>query len=508
MELFLIIVLAVFLFIFFMIAMKIMWTYESPEDDWRCGTVLPKLVFILAVMAAFLMAIILPMDVENMRSEGVGLEEWWSVLYTIVLCIGCGAIPMAVFLYEALDDIGVSNSSRIPFLLIRLLVFLVFVVVGIALLYSYANTSLVPVFKMTCPQYVWDAPQVENPTSDALCRGSSKQFLKMQLKLTTYLVAITSFIGWIFFVIFGSVGMTALPLDLIYSFTNRPTASDIQKYNAQKQVLGEQAKELGKFGKELQDKEREVRGKSGFGASRQKGQISREFNKFRQSVYLLEMEFKKIEIGMQQRGENPVVSYSKLISGIFLFILGTVWIIHCILYVLFQNFNNNNEPLTPFLNNIFTYLGTGDGGYIGSFILFMLMNMWLLATAVKGAIKWGMKLFCLPIFPLVEKDTPLNSLLFNALIILLSSGAVSHLTWIAFQDYAYASSAVYVFGTQVAYLTFYTWFFSNNVMIWIYCAFTIIGGFLVLWLGRDKPAIRNKKKLEEYVYHFTPVLFP
>lgn len=37
-----------------------------------------------------------------------------------------------------------------------------------------------------------------------------------------YAIAFMSFFGYIFFVIFGGVGLTALPMDLITTFTNRP----------------------------------------------------------------------------------------------------------------------------------------------------------------------------------------------------------------------------------------------------------------------------------------------
>lgn len=37
-----------------------------------------------------------------------------------------------------------------------------------------------------------------------------------------YIIGILSFVGWIFFVLFGGVGLTALPLDLILEFKHRP----------------------------------------------------------------------------------------------------------------------------------------------------------------------------------------------------------------------------------------------------------------------------------------------
>jgi LMBR1 domain-containing protein 1 len=36
-------------------------------------------------------------------------------------------------------------------------------------------------------------------------------------------MAIISFLGFFFFVIFGGVGLSALPIELIRSFMNRPT---------------------------------------------------------------------------------------------------------------------------------------------------------------------------------------------------------------------------------------------------------------------------------------------
>jgi LMBR1 domain-containing protein 1 len=496
MDTFLIVVTLVFIVVFMMISLKMLWTYEQPEDNWRCGTILPKLTFMISITLACLMALILPLDVQNVQSTGQGLEDMWSTLYTVVLVVGCAGIPIAAFFYEAVDDVGLGKGSRLPFLLLRLLALIVFVIIVVALLYSFANNTTVPVTQIRCTGYVYGSPQTTSPTSGMICRSTSTVYLKMQMRLSSYLVALTSFVGWWLLVVFGSVGLTALPLDLIYGFVDRPTASDLQKYNAQKQVVGEQARDLAKFGKELQDKERDLRGKTGFTNGRQKAALQRDFNKFKQSVYLLEMEYKKIEISLKEHGENPVISYLKLIGGLVGFVFSCIWLVHCFIYIAFKSVSQNQEPLSPFLNEIFIYLSSGNG-YIAAFVLFILISLYLLATVVKGAMKFGMKLFCLPIYPLREKDTPLNSLLFNSMIILLSSAAIAHLTYLAFQDYAYGSSAVFVFGTQVNYLDFYRFFFANNLMIWIYCVLCVISGFIVVIYGRDKPAVKTQKKIAE-----------
>jgi LMBR1 domain-containing protein 1 len=496
MELFLIIVLAVFILLFLMVALKMLWMYEQPEDDWRCGTVFPKFTFMLSITVAFMMALVLPLDVENTRQTGEGLPDMWSAMYIIALCFAVFVIPLASFVYEASDDIALGGGSRIRFLLMRLFVLIVFVVLVVGLLYGFANSTTIPVTEYNCVNYAYDAPQTSTPTTSALCGTTTTAYLNMQMTLGDYIVALTSFVGWLLLVVFGSVGLSALPMDLIYSYVDRPTKADLQRYNAQKQAIGEQSKLLVKHGKELQDRERELRMKTGFRNSRERVVLQRDFNKFRQSVYLVEMEYQKIEIALKNHGENPVIAMMKLIGGFVGFAFFIVWILHCLLYICLRCLSSSNQPVTPFLDYILSALGEGDG-YIAAFFIFIAIALYLLATVVKGAFKYGMKLFCLPIFPLREHDTPLNSLLFNAMLIVLSSGAIAHLMFLAFQGYAYAASATFLFNTQISHLDIFRWFFDNNVVVWIYVGLSLISCCFVVFLGRDEPSIKLEKKMNE-----------
>jgi len=45
-----------------------------------------------------------------------------------------------------------------------------------------------------------------------------------------YIIGMLSFVGWIFFVLFGGVGLTALPLDLIIEFKNRPVIVNFNNF--------------------------------------------------------------------------------------------------------------------------------------------------------------------------------------------------------------------------------------------------------------------------------------
>ena len=46
--------------------------------------------------------------------------------------------------------------------------------------------------------------------------------VSIDVSFPIYIMALLSFIGWIFLVFFGGLGLSALPLDLIMEFVNRP----------------------------------------------------------------------------------------------------------------------------------------------------------------------------------------------------------------------------------------------------------------------------------------------
>jgi len=52
-----------------------------------------------------------------------------------------------------------------------------------------------------------------------------------------YCIAFMSFIGWFLLVIFGGVGLTALPFDLIREFTMRPVLMNAKEAKEKKELI-------------------------------------------------------------------------------------------------------------------------------------------------------------------------------------------------------------------------------------------------------------------------------
>ena len=46
--------------------------------------------------------------------------------------------------------------------------------------------------------------------------------LEMSISIPIYIIAVISFVGWLFFSIFCGIGFSALPLDLVLSYKYRP----------------------------------------------------------------------------------------------------------------------------------------------------------------------------------------------------------------------------------------------------------------------------------------------
>lgn len=57
-------------------------------------------------------------------------------------------------------------------------------------------------------------------------------------------MALLSFIGWIFLVFFGGLGFSALPLDLILEYVNRPVLRSSGEMMETKNLLKDRTTEL------------------------------------------------------------------------------------------------------------------------------------------------------------------------------------------------------------------------------------------------------------------------
>lgn len=77
-------------------------------------------------------------------------------------------------------------------------------------------------------------------------------------------MAFLSLFGYIMFVVFGGVGLTALPMDLIKEFTNRPKMLTSSEAMQKKQSLRRKSVELMEEGNKLKEDQKDIKVQSGW----------------------------------------------------------------------------------------------------------------------------------------------------------------------------------------------------------------------------------------------------
>eukprot|EP00932_Pfiesteria_piscicida_P003545 SRR837773.13453.p1 GENE.SRR837773.13453~~SRR837773.13453.p1 ORF type:complete len:279 (+),score=79.25 SRR837773.13453:26-838(+) len=267
--------------------------------------------------------------------------------------------------------------------------------------------------------------------------------MELKVGFDVYIIAVLCWVGWLFFVMFGGIGLSAVPLDLILAYTDRPRAISEQTYQQRRRMLGQAASIMVARAEALQSKDGDLSVETGWRASRKKRAVRADYNKFKRDVMLLEGEFERLTISKFHKGENLAVSIAKLIAGIISAIVSIMWVLHIILCVMVPQIDPESD--IRFLGAIFAACES-SGLYPLGVALFAFFTLYLLACTVKGCLKFGMRVFFLfSIHPMRHQATPLNSILFNVELLLLTSAAVCQFAQTAFADYARLTDAEVIF---------------------------------------------------------------
>lgn len=109
-----------------------------------------------------------------------------------------------------------------------------------------------------------------------------------------YIIAILSFFGWIFVVLFGGVGLFALPIDLINAFRHRPKPRRSSEMKKTKDKMLEAVSGLIKEGEKLRDLDKNNSSNEDAGCfERYKGnrEVKNQMNEFKAKYFTLNDEY-------------------------------------------------------------------------------------------------------------------------------------------------------------------------------------------------------------------------
>jgi len=456
MEWFLIIVVIVVTVMVMLGSLYVLVYFQAEED--KNTAIAPKIAVVVGLSLSCLLVLTLPLDVANRSTASdMDIETLWQVEYMLVAVMAIGVVPFLIFFYEAEDPESRQYQwwTAIKYEVITIVVCLTCVLIG-WLVWGYAEVPIV--------DYTYKGPLLEAETS-AVCPGKecpgvtisrAAQVLKVSVTPVTWIMALISFVGWFLFVLFGGIGMAALPMDLLVDFTQRPVGIDLQEYAKQKMLLNQRALQLLEIAK--------VIGPEGHRASGRKGRV--QYNKFVQAVYFLEKDWEKVKVAYKQRGGNPLKHIFFFCLGLLSAVLSLTWLLHIILYIFVD------PPADQFLNKYFMELDSFFALFgVATYAIYV---FYLLFCVIKGNMKFGLRFFCLPIHPMRIGNTMMNALLFNVLLLLITSVSVVQFCTRAFASYARLTAADLLFGVQVENLMGLNWFFQKGVFLYAFFSVTIL----------------------------------
>jgi LMBR1 domain-containing protein 1 len=302
--------------------------------------------------------------------------------------------------------------------------------------------------------------------------GRFNAYVKFRVTFALWIVSIVVFFGWFLFILFGGIGMVAMPMDCIASWRRRPVRISLEKYVTRKKEIGEQATKLIEKGKAIQDRQKK---------GRERKRDRRNYNKFRQAVFLLEEDYERLQECYKRQGGKVILHFLTFIWGCISVGLTIMWLLQIILYVFTYPY-----PFSPFLNTMVIKLDDAFG-LLGT-AAYGLFSFYLLLCCIKGNFKFGMRVFFLfPIHPMRVGNTLMNAFLFNVTLIIICAFAVTQFCTTAFADYTSRTAINSLFALSVKNLMGLKYIFIG----YVYALFIMVflTAFYFFIKPKDKPAI-------------------
>ena len=466
--------------------------YCHPDDISFGAGWFAKIVFLLGSALSWGFILILPLDIANSRGGGGGLNIglMYTIFFMLFLIFLIVLMPIALFFYESDDEQPFFKRFCGTFVLE---ICFIIVVVALALIaYGALKTAVISdlaTVKLNNFK-VSTAVPVFTPTMAVLVDQ-----VKYSIPPFLFPIIFLEFIGWFIFVIFGGIGLTALPMDMIIDFFYRPRPRKPQEIAERKIALRRRTEELIAFSNSVEYKSEvfeEDKEEKGF-LSKWSGKrsIKQKEKELSNEVFKLEEEFEIFEAESNLTA-NPIWDWLKFFIGILLSGISFIILLHIIINVLIIK---DKKPLTGFLNDFFVWLEFSIARFVST-IFVTFFTVYILCCVIKGNIKFGLRLFFLiKVHPMKVGRTYMNSFLFNGILILWATPSVIHFQVILFQSYLFNTQSAFLFTFIIQKMKFFVWFYDSKFFIYFFVAW--VGITFIYLLFRPKSDRMNIKKMIE-----------
>ena len=466
--------------------------FSHPDDRTSCRGWFLKILVIIGLTLAWFQVLLLPLDVNNIRTFGSGLnmKVLWYILYISIIIYVLILFPISSSLYEADDDwtCGEKFQHAISWFIVYIIFF-----GGLSLvLYFTIGEVDLPIHSISCNYNSFvnisstiDLSSINN--LDVLANINRDDKIELKINFIIYSIAILTFVSWIVFSFFGGIGLAAIPLDFFYSFFTRPRSMSGRNLKKRKDLLLTELEDLKELGNELNDMEQRGANRRWF-LSGEKRRYNNKKHEFTARYALAEEEFHIVNASAESRIKNNLVVlcyYCLIPFGIIASILTILWIIQfsCSYFYI-----KNGRPGYPFLSYLLIFFQDNDVSFL-SFFFFAILCLYLLFCLIKGNFKFGVRILCCwSLHPMKKDKTYMNSFIFNVSLILLGSCAITQFCTDALYDYVSFTDIDSLFNVMIKNLKFFSIFYKYHIFQYIFFGIFIIS-FLYLIL---RPADRAK----------------
>lgn len=206
-----------------MVALNIfmLFYYLHPDDKGFINGCFEKLMIVLASTVLWAFVLLLPLDIANSRGDGSGfnIETTYVILFIIYLIFLVIVLPFVSFFYDTDTD----NTCAIRFfksLIYTILMAVIVIILGL-IAWGIVNNGEIACSQQTGLISSFQFSSDEVTTAFLESATATSAGVAYQSNMLIIAVIFILFLGWFLFIIFGGIGMIALPMDLIIDYIYR-----------------------------------------------------------------------------------------------------------------------------------------------------------------------------------------------------------------------------------------------------------------------------------------------
>ena len=193
--------------------------YCHPDDRGFGSALICKIVVVLGMALSWAQVLMLPLDVSNARGAGgIRMDTFWIIIYLATAVFIVVIIPTLSAYYEA--DSEWTCWEKIKYSFCYLIVTIVVLIAILIITYVLLSKAAIPITSNNCS--ITNIQQSNSPSFPLTGCIIANTTLIIDVSFPIFVIGLMSFISWFFFVIFGGIGLAALPLDFFYDFCTRP----------------------------------------------------------------------------------------------------------------------------------------------------------------------------------------------------------------------------------------------------------------------------------------------